>query len=376
MVFETNTAYFNSKSESEIEANAKASYMKMVSVSVGVSSSSGNVDESFTSNTKSSIKYYGGDLNVLASGGLSKWQPTVEGDPWLFTGKLKPISDLIKDPAKRLSMERAVKKHLLQAYITEQETLINVARAKSDNSVINSLLSRVAALKRKYNNNLLDKFKTIVYIPQNDNSDIDALARDLQEYVSVPSWFLTNTQMCLYWKGTSDWYQCNGNGNQGLCAITNSMTPWYIDWTNWRAGGCMMQWAIISANFPAWFNDVKICYQFYAEIDIRQCGGNAGAVYCANVNNYTPEYFDDTGDRNGGCRMRWMLQVPDTAPYWMKAVHMCYNWVADGDIAQCGGGAPTSQCVVANQWTTYYLDYSGMKWQGGCKMSWGLKTVY
>ncbi|XP_059143534.1 perivitellin-2 67 kDa subunit-like [Physella acuta] len=360
MVFETAKDYFMSKTESEIEANAKAAYMKMVSVSVAATSSTGNVDEKFTSSTKTTIKYYGGDTNILSSEGLTKWQPTVEGDPWLFSGKLKPISDLIQDETKKSSMIRAVKNHLLRAYIGELQSLIYGARAKAENSVINGLRDRVAALQSKQ---------------QIIDSEVDALARDLEEYINVPKWFAANTKLCMYWKETSDHFQCSGGdwGNY-RCAMANFMTPWYYDYTDWRWGGCKLQWAILSANYPAWFNNVKICFQWYAENDIWQCGGDGGQTFCSNINNYTPPYFDDTGSRNGGCRMRWMLQVPDNVPYWMKAVHMCYKWEADGDAGQCGGGAPSVQCAVANEWTVYYLDYTDNRW-GGCKMSWGLSTA-
>ncbi|XP_059172760.1 perivitellin-2 67 kDa subunit-like [Physella acuta] len=361
MVFETKKDYVMTKTENEIEANAKASYSKMVSVSVGGSSATGNVDETFTSNSKTTIKYYGGDTNVLGTEGLSKWQPTVESDPWLFSGKLKPISDLISDETKRTSMERAVKNRLLKAYIGEMQSLIYGARAKSDNPVINGLRDRVAALKSK---------------KQIDDAEVDALAKDLEEYITVPNWFVANTKVCLYWEASWTSAQCNGGdwGNY-RCAIANSMTPWYYDWTDWRIGGCYMQWAILSANNPAWFNDVQICYQWYAENNWDQCGGNPGDTYCASINSYTTKYFDDTGSRSGGCKMRWKLQVPDTAPYWMKAVHMCYKWEASDDASQCGGGAPTEQCVVANTWTAYYLDYTDNR-SGGCLMSWGLKTAY
>ncbi|XP_059150018.1 perivitellin-2 67 kDa subunit-like [Physella acuta] len=95
MLFETTKEYFMARSEEQIEASAKASYM-MLAVNAGGSSGSSYVDEMFRSNSKTTIKYYGGDTNLLNSqDGFSKWQPTVEKDPWLFSGKLKPISDLI-----------------------------------------------------------------------------------------------------------------------------------------------------------------------------------------------------------------------------------------------------------------------------------------
>ncbi|XP_059172761.1 perivitellin-2 67 kDa subunit-like [Physella acuta] len=231
MVFETSKEYAMTKTESEIEANAKASYMKMVSVSVGHTSSNGNVDEKFTSNSKTTMKYYGGDTNVLSSDGLSKWQPTVESDPWLFSGKLKPISDLIKDETKKSSMIRAVKNHLLRAYIGELQSLIYGARVKSDNPVINGLRDRAAALLSK---------QQIV------DSEVDALANDLKDYVTMPSWFVANTKICMYVIETGMPFQCSLTvGGHYFCAMVNSMSPWYADLTDYLIGGCKMQWCFI-----------------------------------------------------------------------------------------------------------------------------------
>ncbi|XP_059146764.1 perivitellin-2 67 kDa subunit-like [Physella acuta] len=365
MLFETTKEYFLNKTEDNIETNAKASFNKAFSASAGGSNSNVNVDETFNSNTKQISRYYGGDQNLQQNAdGFSQWQPTVENDPWLCSGKLKPISDLMKNETKKTSMETAVKNYLIRSYLGELESLIYAARMKSDNSIISTFLGR------------LNDFKNSKEVSE---SAVVALSSDIEEYLSVPNWFVSTTKLCMHWSGTFDGFQCGGGGvtPQDLCADVNQMTPVYKDWTDWRWGGCKMQWAIFTnwTNPPAWLSQVKMCFQWYAEDDIYQCGGNAGEIYCAPINQNTPEYFDDTGNRNGGCQMRWMIQVPDNAPYWMKAVQMCYEWAAEGDASQCGGDAPSHQCVIANEWTQYYRDQTDDRW-GGCDMKWGLKTSF
>ncbi|XP_059159771.1 perivitellin-2 67 kDa subunit-like [Physella acuta] len=362
MLFEITKEYFSTKSEVDIEANAKASYMQMVSVSGGGSSSNVKIDETFKSNSKQTIKYYGGDTNLLnKADGFSQWQPTVENDPWLYSSVLKPISDLITDTTKKASMEKAVKNYMIRSYLGELESIINGARAKLDNTITTAFLSRLQDLKNS---------------KEVSESAVDALSRDVEEYVNIPPWFLTNTKLCMHWWGTNDATQCYGGGYtpEYLCAKVNQMTELYHDWTDWRIGGCKMRWAIFSSvnNAPEWMNQVQMCYQWYADGDANQCGGDAGKTYCAPINQYTTEYFDDTGNRNGGCQMRWMIKVPNNAPLWAKGVHMCYNWAAEGFAGQCGG-APLNQCVIANTWTQYYRDHTDDTW-GGCTMSWGLKT--
>lgn len=51
--------------------------------------------------------YYGGRTNLIATNGISEWQPTVEKDLWLFGGSLTEISEMIADANKKQSMKRA-----------------------------------------------------------------------------------------------------------------------------------------------------------------------------------------------------------------------------------------------------------------------------
>ncbi|XP_059159772.1 perivitellin-2 67 kDa subunit-like [Physella acuta] len=359
MVCETTKEYFESSTQTEIEANAQATFVVMVGGGGGTGK--GSASQSYTSNTKTSIKFYGGDPNVLAKDGFAKWQPTVDSDPWLFSGRLKPISDLFKNATKKAEMVKAVKNYLIKNYILEQERLVLAAKARSDNNIVNQLLADVLQLKK-------------AAFPV--EWDVTVQGMRIAKYFSTPTWFL-KSKLCMIWKGTKDAAQCGGSGVPAqICAQTNNMTQWYLDNTDSRQGGCKMQWGILSSGYEGFFESISICYEFAAENDIAQCGGLAGRSYCSpTINNFTTEYLDDTAGRKGGCKMRWMLKVPTSvAPIWMQAVQLCFKWEADGDAAQCGGGAENSQCVNSNQWTKFYTDTTDDR-KGGCKMSWGLKSA-
>lgn len=71
-----------------------------------------------------SFRYYGGSTNLLTSGGIAAWQPTVAENPWLFSGELVPISNLISDITKRRSMEHAVLNHRYRAMLREDEQFL------------------------------------------------------------------------------------------------------------------------------------------------------------------------------------------------------------------------------------------------------------
>ena len=126
---------------------------------------------------------------------------------------------------------------------------------------------------------------------------------------------------------------------------------------------------------PDWFRDnVQVCYQWFADGDGGQCGGGADQTLCAGVGNFTAEYRDDTDNRGGGCRMSWMLSVPVDSPQWLRDVQLCYHWFADGNGGQCGGGVGTELCAQANSWTTIYRDDTDNR-GGGCQMAWQITTT-
>ena len=187
----------------------------------------------------------------------------------------------------------------------------------------------------------------------------------------APSWF-NQTQLCYQWRPDGFWSgQCGAGEPRKLCAYVGENTQFYRDDTDSRAGGCRMQWGIVSPNAETWFRDVKMCYRWFADGSAGQCGGGAPRSMCADVGSFTQEYRDDTDSRGGGCRMSWMLSVPSSSPQWLTNARLCYDWYPDGDGGQCGGGAARKLCATANSWTAYYRDDTDNR-GGGCRMSWGL----
>ena len=52
----------------------------------------------------------------------------------------------------------------------------------------------------------------------------------------------------------------------------------------------------------------KICMQFYGDGDEDQCGErDTKRLLCARVGEWTPWYLDSTDSREGGCQMQWGL---------------------------------------------------------------------
>ena len=45
---------------------------------------------------------------------------------------------------------------------------------------------------------------------------------------------------------------------------------------------------------------------WYAEADGDQCGRSSEALLCSGINEFSPQYLDDTDQRYGGCYMSSM----------------------------------------------------------------------
>lgn len=162
---------------------------------------------------------------MLATGGISAWQPSVVKDPWLFGGSLTGISGMISDDKKRLSMKKAI-----QVY-TDKANLKELLR------VIGWYYTSVKMDKSK---NVLTNYKTEVnkllkqVIP--NHNEVVKIAATIERATTVPHWF-SRTKLCYSWYPDGDGGQCGGGAGRLLCATVNGMTNYYRDDTDRRGGG-------------------------------------------------------------------------------------------------------------------------------------------
>ncbi|GFO25878.1 hypothetical protein PoB_005238300 [Plakobranchus ocellatus] len=357
MVCETSTSYFSLHSTQEIKDEAKTDFMGLLSANGG----STTEDSRFADASTQTVRYYGGSANLLSTDGINSWQPTVDENPWLLSGELKPISNLITNDIQRSSMERAVLQHVMQSYLGELRRLVASINLKLGSSpTTDDFEERLTVMEAQPLGSLVE-------------ADVYALGKDIDNQITIPFWFSENTRFCYQWRPDGDRGQCGAGEDRLLCAPVGRMTPFYRDDSDNRGGGCLMQWSIQSTGFDSWFYDVQVCFHWEADVNNAQCGGGANHTLCAPVNEFSPEYRDDTDDRIGGCQMTWTLSVPDSAPLWMKATKLCFSWYPDGHEGQCGPSQSRDMCAVTNEWTPYYRDDTDVR-KGGCRMSWGLQS--
>ena len=109
----------------EVEAGLKAcAGFRKVGGCAGVDAS-GGFDKMFSEsrlNSQKSIKYFGGSANLQTQSEPSGWHESIEKSPALVKGKLKSISELVKDATKKSLMEKAVVQYVLRQYVSNFDT--------------------------------------------------------------------------------------------------------------------------------------------------------------------------------------------------------------------------------------------------------------
>ncbi|RWS10239.1 perivitellin-2 67 kDa subunit-like protein, partial [Dinothrombium tinctorium] len=357
------TSLFQTMNGRQIELNAKAAYMEILKAKGGFSGNTTRMSADFSSKTDISARFYGGSANLLDEQGWKSWWSSLPKNPWLFAGKLEPIIKIFPDGPKKESMRIAYKVYLDKAYLKEIERLLYSFLNKGNGAKDRAL-------------RFLDRTKNLLSQAIPDREEVKYLGSEVERFVIPPDWFLYNTQLCFHWEHWKFpiWFKQCDAPSQTICAIPNSQTPYYKDFTNSHGGGCVMKWAIMSPKSDPWFQQVRICFRWKADGNSGQCGGGAPRETCSYVGSYTREYLDDTDNRPGGCLMSWKFMVPKNALGWILNTKLCLYWNAEGNSDQCGDGVHKTLCALANEWTPYYKDNTDDR-EGGCQMSWGFRTV-
>ena len=147
-VYEIEIKFFQSHTDEEAKNNARASLQAWLLARGGNKDHTQSDDSMFSGLSTETVRFYGGSANLLSSEGIQTWQPTVDANPWLFSGELKAISDLIQGETRRTSMEEAVQQHILRAYLGELRRLMDALTLRKSTAVSEHL--------RKIEDNLAD----------------------------------------------------------------------------------------------------------------------------------------------------------------------------------------------------------------------------
>ena len=136
--YQTDSTYFSNRTTEEVRKNAYLSFSRLISMHGAKSRTKTEAESAFLASTTEIVSYFGGNVNFLAYDGVQKWQPTVSNDPWITSGILEPISELIPDRKQKENMRVAAFVHVLLRFLEE---LWRMYYAQEDN------LADAAAIK-------------------------------------------------------------------------------------------------------------------------------------------------------------------------------------------------------------------------------------
>jgi len=122
MRLETNKDYFKSTSEQKIKANVDGTMRDLLKADGGLTHGSNHIDDKFKQATKNTVRYYGGDTNLLANKhSFPDWQPTIHENPWLYGGELSSLADFFEEePTKADGFRKATRAHLDKVHAAAQ----------------------------------------------------------------------------------------------------------------------------------------------------------------------------------------------------------------------------------------------------------------
>ncbi|GFR97739.1 perivitellin-2 67 kDa subunit [Elysia marginata] len=335
-LYETNMNYFFSHTDEQVKNNARLSFMFWASAEGKNEKKLSDSQSQYDSESKQIVRFYGGSANLLSANGLQTWQPTVAANPWLFSGKVKPISDLLHNVTHKNNMEKAIRQHILQAYLAELRRLFHPSFSSNTLTAIERRLADMEALSPG----------------ALGEEDLETLGMDINNEITVPSWFLTNTQLCFKWHSRDDGGSCYRRVNRRFCLRAGSTIPLQRKDPDKKRGGCRTHWSFVVTESEPWFSQIKVCFCWHADGDGNQC--NASGLLCVPLNKYSQEITSDNADRLSGSKMSWKLSAPDSAPVWFRKITMCFSWYADGSCAECGTSHTKKMCVTPGKWTSYH----------------------
>ncbi|XP_075244690.1 perivitellin-2 67 kDa subunit-like [Convolutriloba macropyga] len=365
MMFTTSKDFQNINSDSQLSFEAEASFFKFFSANGARSENEKSNSKNFLDTTNKRVTYHGGHTSLLDNKNLQGWEKSVPFNPWLYSGTLIPIYQLINDDEKSESMKRAYESYLSG----EGDLYVEGLQLEALNRRI-----RKAALKYQFVENttiissLLDRAENLLEIAYPNASEVAALANDVIFHFEPSDWW-KETKLCL--KTRRLYYNQNLNNCQyysPICTAGFQYTPYYYDNTkdSWNTR-CVLKWGLFTPIYAEeWFKLTQICYQF-------NCYNNYTGEFCAPINSYTSEYTDCYS--NNGCGMSWMLktETDDVIPFWFQNTQLCLHLSKNAD--QCyRSNYRTPICAKHNHWTDYVRDQSNDN-RYGCGYKWGMVEI-
>ncbi|XP_075256813.1 perivitellin-2 67 kDa subunit-like isoform X2 [Convolutriloba macropyga] len=370
-VYRTSRPYMDRFGKEQLKEDAKKSFLTWVRTHANYSRSSMDSDSAFDVASPSDAfnKYtlsqeqliYGGQTSTFMEQGLFPWAYEAIKSPWIFSGQLRTLSDLIeKKSPKREALEKAVQSYLDKAYLSELETIvadvIKTIPISEDSS--NEQTTDNGTELQSESAKLMDLLKMVKqetskeYPNATKVAELESLAKF---HIELPNWW-QKTELCFKFIPDREDRFCTGESP--TCASIGSFTQIFKDWSR-SAGGCQLSWGIFTpkreqvykppepvghqkvltlvdegsdvlwTDDDKWFRETKFCFKYFPTGVEFQCGNGSYTELCVGLNEFTPYYHDHSDSRRGGCELAWKLQHPTVdsphVPSWFSSTRLCHR---------------------------------------------------
>ncbi|KAJ6220510.1 hypothetical protein RDWZM_006322 [Blomia tropicalis] len=125
--------YLEQSRKEEISANLKLSFDGFFKLGVNMNAEYNQVTEEskkkFSSNTQKNFYNYGGTTKFSTDPDknyIGKWWSTINKDPWLFGGQLRPIENLVRNATIKREVAKAALLKRIRSYLTDFQNSIKM----------------------------------------------------------------------------------------------------------------------------------------------------------------------------------------------------------------------------------------------------------
>jgi hypothetical protein len=239
--------------DQEISLNVEATFLGILKAHGAYDGDVAKVSELFKQNSQHSERYFGGMANLFVEDGYKTWWPTVAGNPWLFSGQLRPITDLFPNGSKRDELIRARDIYVERNYLKELHRILFSFIGKGYKGEDTAIV---------YNKLVVKELNDV----HPDQNLIEELGLNITDYIITPKWFQKQMQLCVSNK-------CKNSMNcyvMGLKTNKTELCVWY-DWTHGCCDSRKLKVIEYSFHPPNWFNISIETFQEPAEVVSDQC---------------------------------------------------------------------------------------------------------
>lgn len=216
--FEISKSLSRTMASKELDVQIQASFLIILKAHGAYNGKIAAVDERFSNASTHQERYFGGESNLFSSEGFLAWWPTVARKPWLHTGSLVPLTDLLSDwDPKKTQLVKATRVYLMKSYINEVERVIRLYQSfhglYAKDKILVGFLNHLERLRE--DESPLDEVHTV-----------DTL---VQHYVITPKWFLSKVSLC--WSASEQEKSCTHVGQTPVIPkINKDDDPLDVSW--------------------------------------------------------------------------------------------------------------------------------------------------